>query len=180
MKVLLKKNIAKLGNIGDVVDVQPGYGRNYLMPMDLAVEPTEANLKAIEAEKQKYLDQLASQKADVRARAEALADKEITINARANPEGHLYGSVGPARISEALAAEGIFVEPENIVLDSPLRRLDKYDVVLRFAEDITATIHVWVLPVHDLESQDKPAEDAEAADQPQADQRPAEGGEESS
>jgi len=149
MKVLLRKNVAKLGKIGEVVDVTPGYARNYLLPRHLAVQPTRANTKAVEAEKQRYLDELARQRGDLEARAAAIGGKEVTIAARANEEGQLYGSVGPAQIAAALAAEGIFLEAENIALDSPIRRLDKYDVPVVFGEDIKATIHVWVVPVRE-------------------------------
>ncbi|MHC4982077.1 MAG: 50S ribosomal protein L9 [Planctomycetota bacterium] len=181
MKVLLRKNVPNVGKIGDIVDVRPGYARNYLLPMDLAAQPTEANLKAVEAEKQKYLGELARQKAELEAVAHGLAGKEVTIYARANEEGHLYGSVGPAQISAVLAREQIFVEPENIALDSPIRQLDKYDVVVRLAEGVQATIHVWVLPVHESEDERQPAEDSgPAEDQPQADQGTAESSEEGS
>ena len=161
MKVLLRKNIAKLGQIGEVVEVKPGYARNYLLPSGLAVQPSEVNLKAVEAEKQEYAAELAKLKAELEARAAALEGKEITISVRATDEGHLYGSVGPAQICALLVADGVFVEPENIVLDSPIRRLDKYDVVVRLADDVAATIHVWVLPVRDSEEEQRP-EDAPA------------------
>ena len=149
MKVLLRRNIAKLGLIGEVVDVKPGYARNYLIPQRLAVTPTEGNVKAIEAEKEAYLAQVAQERATMVARAEAISGKEVTLSARANEEGHLYGSVGPAQIAAALAAEGVFVEVEQIVLDEPIRRLDKYDLAIRFQEDVTATIHVWIVPIRE-------------------------------
>jgi len=149
MKVLLNKNVPKLGIIGDVVDVRPGYARNYLLPQGLAVEPTEANLKAMAVKKQRYLEQLKKDREAHQAKAEAIRGKEITISARATEQGHLYGSIGPAQIAEALAAEDIFVEPSDIVLDQPIRRLDKYDVTIRFAKDVTTEIHVWVVPARD-------------------------------
>lgn len=149
MKVLLRKNMPKLGSIGDVVNVKPGYARNYLLPQGMAVEPSPANLKAVEVEKQRHLEQLAKLREEMQAKAKAVAGKELTITARANEEGHLYGSIGPAQIVAALSDEKIFVEAENIKLDEPIRQLDKYDVEVRFAEDITATIHVWVVPAHE-------------------------------
>lgn len=152
MKVLLKKNVVKLGTIGDVVEVKPGYARNYLLPHGLAVEPTDANIKAIEADKQQFLEHLAKDRATQEARVAAIQGKEITMSARANEEGHLYGSIGPAQIAAALAAEDAFVEPEHIVLDEPIRRLDKYDVTVRFAKDLTTEIHVWVVPTHDADA----------------------------
>jgi len=167
MKVLLRKNVAHLGKIGDVVNVKPGYARNYLVPQRLAVEPTEGNLKAIEAEKQAYLEELAKERAQIEAKAALVQGKEITIAARANEEGHLYGSVGPAQISSALAESGAFVEPEFIQLEHPIDQLDKYDVKVSFGEDVSATIHVWVVPVREVGGDDEdlpPADAAAAAD----------------
>lgn len=149
MKVLLRKNVAKLGHIGEVVTVKPGYARNYLLPEGLAMMPTESNLRRIEAEKQKYLEELARQKADLEAKASAVNGKEVTIAARANEEGHLYGSVGPAQIVAALAEQGILVEPEYVVLPQAIRQLDKYDVQLDFGHEVTATIHLWVVPIRE-------------------------------
>ncbi len=150
MKVLLQKNVIDLGTIGQVVEVKRGYARNYLLPQGLAVEPTEANLRLVEAKKQAYLEELAKQRAELEAKAAVIEGKEITISARANPEGHLYGSVGPAQIVAALAAEEIFIEPRYIVMGQPIRQLDKYDLTVRFSEDVTATIHVWIVPTHEV------------------------------
>lgn len=160
MKVLLRCNIANLGQIGDVVDVKPGYARNYLVPYGHAVQPTEANVKAVEAEKEAYLAKLAEEKAALEARAARMEGKEVTLAARANEEGHLYGSVGPAQIVEALVGEGFEVEPQNILLGQPIRQLDKYDVTVNYGHEVTATIHVWVVPVHG-EGMEMPGEPAE-------------------
>jgi ribosomal protein L9 len=97
---------------------------------------------------------LARQRAELEARATGLQGREITIPARANPEGHLYGSVGPAQIVASLAEDGIFIDAENVVLEEPIRQLDKYDVTVRFAPEVTATIHVWVVPVREAEGED--------------------------
>jgi large subunit ribosomal protein L9 len=161
MKVLLRKNVPELGKIGEVVDVNAGYARNYLLPRQLAAQPTQANIKAVEAEKQRYLEELTRQRADLEARAAAISGKEIAITARANEEGVLYGSVGPAQIVAALAAEGIFLDADNIGLDSPIRRLDKYDVQIVFGEDVRTTIQLWVVPVREegVEPSSQAAED---------------------
>jgi len=164
MKVLLRRNISKVGQIGDVVDVKPGYARNYLVPQGLAVQPTPGNLKAVEAEKEEYLAKVAAERQALQARADAIDGKEITLSARANEEGHLYGSVGPAQICEALAVEGVFVEPQQVALHEPIRQLDKYDLPLEFAEDIRATIHVWVLRHHEPGEEPIEGEAAEPAE----------------
>ena len=149
MKVLLRRNVVNLGKIGEVVEVKDGFARNYLLPQHLAIAPTEGNLKRVEAEKEEYLKELARLKSQLEAKAAVLQGKEITISARANSDGHLYGSVGPAQIVAVLAAEGIFIEPANVILGDPIRTLDKYDVRVRFGEDVMATIHVWVVPVRE-------------------------------
>ena len=147
MKVLLRRNVLKLGKIGDVVEVKPGYARNYLLPQGLAVQPTKANVRSIELEKRHYLVELAKKRTELEAKLAVVAGKELTIAARANVEGHLYGSIGKAQIVAALAAEDIFIEPEHIVMDHPIRQVDKYDLTIQFAEDISTTIHVWIVPV---------------------------------
>jgi len=164
MKVLLRRNVRKLGQIGEVVEVRDGYARNYLLPCGLALQPTEANLKAIEAERQAYLAELAAQRAALEQRAKLLEGKEFTINARANEEGTLYGSVGPAQIAAAVTQEGFVIDPENIVLDEPIRRLDKYEVPVEFAPEVTTTIVVWVVPPRESEADADFAADLEGAE----------------
>jgi large subunit ribosomal protein L9 len=145
MKVLLRRNVIKLGKIGEVVDVKPGYARNYLLPQRLGVQPTAGNVKAVEAEKAAYLQELAKLKKELEARAALVNGTEVTISARANDEGSLYGSVGPAQIAAALAEQKIFVEARDVELPQAIRKLDKYDVTLRFNEEVTAIIKVWVV-----------------------------------
>jgi len=157
MKLLLRANVPMLGTIGEVVTVKAGYARNYLVPYGLGVEPTPANLKRIEEEKKAYLAGLAERKAEIRARAALVDGKEITLSCRANEQGHLYGSVGPAQIVEALAADGVHIEEGNILLDEPIRTLDKYEVKLGFGEEVTASIDVWVVPIREEEDEDSPA-----------------------
>lgn len=159
MKVLLQTNVSRLGQIGDIVDVKPGYARNYLLPQGLGVHPTQANLKAIEAAKQRHLEELARQREQIEAQAALIKGKEITMFARANEEGLLYGSIGPAQIAAALAAEGIFVDVKYIDLDEPIRQLDKYDIQVKFAPEVTAMIHVWVVPAHDSERPEEGGDD---------------------
>lgn len=149
MKVLLRKNVYKLGKIGDVVEVKNGYARNYLVPQGIAYQPTEANIRAVEAEKAKYLEVLAEQRKELQVRADSVNGKEVTIAARANVEGHLYGSVGPAQIAAALSEIGAIVNPDEVIMAQAIRQLDKYDVEIRFDEEVSATVSVWVVPTSD-------------------------------
>lgn len=149
MKVLLRRNVAKLGVIGDVVVVRDGYARNCLIPQGLATVPSEANLRAIDREKETYLAELTRQKVELETQARLLHGKEFTISARANEEGRLYGSVGPAQIAAAVVKTGLAVDPEQIALDEPIHKLDKYEVTVQFGEDVEAKIVLWVVPTRD-------------------------------
>lgn len=145
MKLLLRQDIAKLGIVGDVVDVSAGYARNYLLPQKMAMAPTEANMKRL-AEMRKHAEEkrrLAHQAME--REAEKLADVEVTITAAANEDGVLYGSVGRKEIATALHDDGHRVEPDQVVLEHPIRHLDNIMVEVRFADEIRAQVKVWVV-----------------------------------
>ena len=146
MKVLLRRNVKHLGQIGEVVEVKPGYARNYLVPCGLAIEPTEANLRAIEEEKQRYLEELAKQRKEIEARAQVLNGKEVTIAARANEEGHLYGSVGAQEIVNSLKKSNITITPDQVRLEGPLKELGLYTIKIHLGQDVDADLKVWVVP----------------------------------
>jgi large subunit ribosomal protein L9 len=166
MKVLLKKTILKLGRIGDVVEVKDGYARNYLLPQRLAVEPTEANLRAIEEEKQKYLEELARLQEQFQATADLIDGKELTIVAKANDDGHLYGSIGPAQVASALGADGAVIDANFIAIDEPFRQVGEYDVEVIFADEIRSKLHLVVAAEGaEPEADEEPADEVEAVAQ---------------
>jgi large subunit ribosomal protein L9 len=145
MRLLLLKDITHLGDLGDVVEVREGYARNYLLPQRLATEPTEENMRAIEEERKRAVAERARRLKVFTDLVERLREVSVTIEAAANPEGTLYGSVGPKEIADALHAQGFAVLPEHIALDAPIRTLDNRVVTLQFAEKLTAEIKVWVV-----------------------------------
>lgn len=145
MQVLLVKDVRRLGHVGDVVDVKPAYARNYLLPQSLAVAPTEENIRAIEAEKKRAAEARARVAREFTALASRLADVSVTIEAAANPEGTLYGSVGKREIADALQALGHAVLPDHVVLEHPIRTLDNVMVTLRFTDEIESQVKVWVV-----------------------------------
>jgi len=154
MKVLLRRRIRKLGTIGDIVEVKPGYARNYLLPQNKAVLATPENRRMLE--KAKYLAELAKEKEELQVRADFLSGKEITITSRANDSGHLYGSIGPAQIAYAMNEMDLPVLPDEVILPEPIRQLDKYDITIELDDDVTATMHVWVVPVREDGDEDTP------------------------
>lgn len=147
MKVLLQADVEKLGYFGDVVDVAEGYARNYLLPQRLATMPTTANVKKIESERahQAELRRLARDQM-VKA-AEKVNDAEITLAERANEQGHLFGSVTEEQIAVALRDQSFEVQTKQVVMDGHFRQLGDYSVTLRYAEGITATVKVHIVPV---------------------------------
>ncbi|MBU0640998.1 MAG: 50S ribosomal protein L9 [Planctomycetes bacterium] len=145
MRLLLLKDVRKLGHVGDIVDVKAGYARNYLLPQLLATDPTEENIKAIEEERKRATSERARRQTEFLELAEKLGDASVTIEATANPEGTLYGSVGSEEIAAALQAQGFAVLPKHVQLDSPIRTLDNLVVNLEFTDEITAQVKVWVV-----------------------------------
>jgi large subunit ribosomal protein L9 len=145
MKLLLCKNVPRLGIVGDIVEVSAGYARNYLVPGGLATEPTEANIRALaEARRQAELER-ERHRAELVELSERLNEVEVTVRARANEQGHLYGSVGTREISVALRDEGYPIDPDQILLGEPIRQLDNVAVDLALAEGLQSSIKVWVV-----------------------------------
>lgn len=145
MKLLLRRDIPKVGLAGDVVDVTEGYARNYLLPQHLAVLPTQANMKAIEEDKRRAEEERRQRRVELEQQAGRMRDVEVTISAACNEEGHLYGSVGPREIAAALRDEGHAVEPKQVHLHEPIRRLDTVMVPVVFADDLRVEVKVWVV-----------------------------------
>ena len=145
MRLLLMKDVRKLGHIGDIVEVSRGYARNYLLPQRLATDPTEENIKAIEEDKKIAAAERARKLKEFEALAEKIKDVTITIEAAANPEGTLYGGVHAKEIAEALHAQGFPVLPDHIVLDTPIRTLDNRTIKLEFTDEISAEVKLWVV-----------------------------------
>src|SRR6516164_10849141 len=115
MQLVLTEDVPNLGKQGEVVEVKTGYGRNYLLPRGMATIPTAHNLRLLERYKIRVLQAREARIADLRALAEQIAKMAgITIEANANEEGHLYGSVGPAEISKGLKAKGLMIEPDMV------------------------------------------------------------------
>jgi len=146
MKVLLRQDVPALGVIGDVVDVRPGYARNYLLPQNIAVEPTEANVRRIEEERRQRRRREKERMETLKGIASRLQGISVTIKAKANELGHLFGSVTETHIAQALQDEGFDVEPQQVALAQPIRTLDKFRVPIHLAPEIDAEVDVWVVP----------------------------------
>src|SRR5271163_3810918 len=120
VKLLLKETIKHVGKVGDIVDVSPGYARNYLLPKDLAVAPTPGNVKKIEARRQEIERIERERREGQAALIGRLAGVELTLERRANEQGNLFGSVTATDISKALRAAGHEVNPDDVNLAGKL------------------------------------------------------------
>ena len=165
MRLLLLEDVRKLGHVGDVVDVKPGYARNYLLPERLATWPTDENIQAIEERKRAAATERARRLKEYEGLIEQLKDISITIEAAANPEGTLYGAVHEKQIAEALAAQGFPIGTEHIVLDAPIRTLDSRLITLEFTDELSTEVKLWVVregaAVHGDDA-DQPEQDDES------------------
>src|SRR5512142_3135458 len=130
MQVLLTHAVPHFGQPGDLVKVRPGFARNYLLPQGLATFATPHNLRIVEKHRQRLRDLEVARRADLLNLAAQIAQRSITIEANANAEGHLYGSVTAAQIAAALRADKFPVEPDNIKIAGPLKELGLYTIKL--------------------------------------------------
>lgn len=145
MKILLRKDIPKLGLAGDMVDVREGFARNYLLPHHLALEPSKANLKKVEDDKRVAAEERARRHEFLKREIERLTGVEVHISAAANDEGQLYGSVTAREISRALIADGHSVQPDQIKLDEPIKHLDTKTVKVSLGDDYHTEVKVWIV-----------------------------------
>lgn len=144
--VLLAENVESLGKQGEIVRVKPGYARNYLLPQGMATVATEHNKRMVEKHKQRMAELEAQQIKSYRERAEAISKYSVTLEANANEDGHLYGSIVQTDIADALKSAGYEVGPEHIKLEGPLKELGMYTVKVELHAKAKAEVKVWVVP----------------------------------
>lgn len=145
MQLVLIEDVQHLGKQGDLVEVKPGYGRNYLIPRALATVPTEHNLRLLERHKERVHQAREARMADLKVLADQIRKTPIQIEANANEEGHLYGSVGPVEIGKALRARNLLVDPEMVRMEGPIKEIALYAVKVHLGYDIESEVQVLVV-----------------------------------
>lgn len=146
VELLLADDVESLGKRGDVVRVRPGFARNYLLPNGFATMATEANKRRVQKH-QANIEQLEIERLkQLKARADAVGKYSVTLEANANEEGHLYGSIMGADISKALKAAGFMVETDEVRLEGPLKELGMYTVKIHLHAEAQSEVKVWVVP----------------------------------
>lgn len=146
VEVLLAETVASLGQQGEIVRVKPGYARNYLLPNGLATVATENNKKMVARHKVKLAALEADRIKSLRGRADAIARYSVTLEANANEEGHLYGSILANDISKELKKAGHEVTADQIKLEGPLKELGMYTVKIELHPQVKTEAKVWVVP----------------------------------
>ena len=145
IEVILKEHVEHLGERGDVVNVAPGYARNYLLPRKLALAVTSGNKKQIEHEKKVAAQRATEERAVAQALATRFAQTEITLTRRAGENQQLFGSVTSADIAEALERKGFEVDKRKIGLREPIKKLGTHTVPLRLHREVTIELAVRVV-----------------------------------
>ena len=145
MQVILKEHIENIGQAGDLINVAPGFARNYLLPKKLAILADAKNIKQLEH--QQRLKQVIKEKhlKDCEKLAMRLESLSLTIIRKAGENDRLFGSVTTIDIAEALTNEEIDIERKRIDLEEPIKSLGIYTVPIRLHQDVTANLKVWVV-----------------------------------
>jgi len=155
-ELLLIQDVDHLGKQGDVVFVRPGYAKNYLLPNGLATIATDHHKRMVEKHRSRLQEIQKARMAGLRTLGEELAQQSVTIEANANDEGHLYGSVGAVEIVNALKKLDFTITADQVRLKGPLKELGLYTVKIHLGHDIESDLKLWVVP--SVTDDDRPVE----------------------
>jgi len=146
VELLLIQSVDGLGKQGDVVEVRPGFANNYLLPQGMATVASPHHKRMVDKHKAKLVEIEQSRLKGLRDLAEKIGQQSITIEANANDEGHLYGSVTAVEINSALRANEIHVSNDQIRMEGVLKELGLYTIKVHLHQEIEADLKVWVVP----------------------------------
>ena len=145
MKVILTEPLEHVGGAGEIVDVKPGYARNFLLPRKLALLANNSNMAVFQEVQSQKGAQAARDKREAEGRAEALGKASVTIAVAVGEEDRIFGSVTNQQIAELLNEQKFEIDRRTIQLDEPIRALGVYDVPIKLHPEVEATVKVWVV-----------------------------------
>ena len=151
IELLLLDTVDNLGIVGDVVNVRTGYARNYLLPRGLATQPSQELIDGLAEKRAQAEKDLAELRKQRKAAIEKIDGLEITMTRACNDAGHLYGSVTQQDIAAALSELGFPVKPREVRLPHTIKRLDTYDISVKFDSDLEGHVKLYVVPDRELE-----------------------------
>ncbi len=146
IQLMLIQNVEFLGKAGQVVEVKAGHANNYLLPEGLAIVATDHHKRMVDKHRAKLQEIEKQRLASLRTLADQIAKQSINVEANANDEGHLYGSVGAPEIVAALKANGFSVAQDQVKLEGVLKELGLYTVKIQLHQEIASELKVWVVP----------------------------------
>ncbi|MCX6571859.1 MAG: 50S ribosomal protein L9 [Candidatus Aminicenantes bacterium] len=164
MKVILKQDVEKLGRRGDVINVAPGFGRNYLIPRKMALAVTPTNIKMVEIERQALKKKVEVERKSFQSLTQKLNQVSLTFTRRAGEKDIIFGSVSSGDVKEALDGLGYDIDKKKILLDEPIKRLGNFSVPIKISHDDRAEIKV-VVAREEAEGTDVSATDGKTEDQ---------------
>jgi large subunit ribosomal protein L9 len=144
MKVILREDVENLGRGGELVEVKPGFGRNYLLPRGLAVAANPKNIREIEHQKAVASAKAAKMKASAEALAKRLSDTPLALRRKAGEQDKLFGSVTAIDLAEALAQRGLAIDRRSIDLKEPIKTLGDFEVPVKLHHEVVGTVKVKV------------------------------------
>lgn len=145
MQVILMKEMENLGDVGEVVDVKPGYARNFLVPRGFAIRATKANLARIEEEREHLVAAAEREIETATALATDIEGQSLNFPVKAGEDGKLFGSVSSTDIADALEEKGIEIDRRTVQLAEPIKQLGTYKVPIRLSADVQPEVTVWVV-----------------------------------
>jgi len=145
MLVILQQDVPKLGNVGDIVKVRDGYGRNFLVPRGLGVIADERNVRRLEHQKRMAAAKAAKELAKAQELADQLVANAVTIRRQAGEDGKIFGAVTNRDVAEAFSADGFTLDRRAIQLEEPIKTLGMFNIPVKLDRGIQATIKVYVV-----------------------------------
>lgn len=144
-EIILIKDVEGLGKEGDVVNVVPGYARNYLFPQGMAAPATPKHIKMLEMERKRRETHARKAVEKLKALAEELGKKSITVAVQAGEDGKLFGSVTTHQIADAIREAGLDIDRKKIDFPEPIKELGVYSIEIKLHQEAVATVKVWVV-----------------------------------
>jgi len=145
MEIILTKDVEKVGKAGEVVKVKDGFGRNFLIPKGLAMPSTAANVKRLEAEKQKRIQELQKAKLAAEELRNKLTNLSVTIAVLTHEDEKIYGSITAVEVARALKEEGLDIDKNCIILEEPIKALGIFEVPVNLHPEVSTKIKVWIV-----------------------------------
>jgi len=149
MKIILTKDIDKVGGAGEIVKVKDGYARNFLIPKGFAMPANEKNVKELEFNRRLIQKQIDGEYGKARELAEKIAAIDISIAKKVGEEGKLFGSVTTREIADAIKEKGFEVDHRHIILDGPIKKSGVYEVEVKLFRELKGKVKLWVVALEE-------------------------------